>query len=203
MTHLDRQQTSALRSPPLRKRQSHLWNRDELDWYVEPEWVSQRLFAVEPFNSLIWDPCAGTGRIVHNAVTTGYEAFASDIDPRQFVGSVQPHDFMLTGAMQFPNIVTNPPFKIAEDIVLKALSIVTGKLACLLTANWVQGDKRSRWLETSPLRRVLFVTPRPSMPPGEVLMAGGKPGNGTTDYAWYIWEPGYAGKPEIGWCRRD
>jgi hypothetical protein len=27
---------------PLRKRKSHLWQRDPHDWYIEPEWVSDR-----------------------------------------------------------------------------------------------------------------------------------------------------------------
>jgi hypothetical protein len=47
----------------------------------------------------------------------------------------------------------------------------------LLPATWLQGDKRSRWLETTALARVLFITPRPSMPPGAAVMAGQKPGN--------------------------
>jgi hypothetical protein len=34
---------------PLRKRESHLWERDPYDFYVEPEWVSQRLFEIIPF----------------------------------------------------------------------------------------------------------------------------------------------------------
>lgn len=42
-----------------------------------------------------------------------------------------------------------------------------------------------------------------AMPPGHVIDAGQKPGNGTTDYAWFIWQIDYDGKPEIGWLRRD
>jgi hypothetical protein len=41
------------------------------------------------------------------------------------------------------------------------------------------------------------------MPPGHVLEAGGKPGNGTTDYAWFVWLRGYDGFPEVRWLRRD
>jgi hypothetical protein len=48
---------------PLRKRQSHLWVRDKHDFYVEPEWVSRRLFEVESFGA-VWDPACGSGRIV-------------------------------------------------------------------------------------------------------------------------------------------
>jgi hypothetical protein len=89
--------------------------------------------------------------------------------------------------------VTNPPFSLAEQFVRHALSIAACKVAMLLPAIWLLGDKRSRWLETTPLARVLFITPRPSMPPGAAIMAGQKPGNGTADYAWLIWSRGYMG----------
>jgi len=194
--------TSPLRGP-LRKRNSHLWERDERDWYVEPEWCSERLFEMEKFEGSVCDPAAGCGRIVRSAIKAGVPGYGSDIEPRS-EDVAGPFDFLSyqVEAMAAPNIVSNPPFRRAEQFAKLALQVASCKVALLLTANWVQGDKRSRWLETTPLRRVLYITPRPSMPPGAVLAAGGKPGNGTTDYAWYVWEHSYTGKPEIGWCRR-
>jgi hypothetical protein len=186
---------------PLRKRDSHLWARDPQDYYVEPEWCSVRLFEMEQFNGAIWDPACGMGRIVRAAEAAGYTAFGTDIVSRgQNLGRL---DFMTCGPVDARNIVSNPPFRIAEKFVQKALAFATGKVAMLLPANWVQGDKRSRWLQNTRLRRVLFITPRPSMPPGLVIEAGLKPGNGTTDYAWFIWDGEHYGAPEIGWLRRD
>lgn len=199
-------QTQPLRGP-LRKRESHLWKRDPLDWYVEPEWCSERLFEMEKFKGPIWDPAAGTGRIVQAAKTARYEAYATDIEPRGYA-HVSRYDFFDVPDEQRwkpGNIISNPPFSLAEKFAQIALRVAQRKVALLLPANWVQGDKRSRWLETTPLRRVLFLTPRPSMPPGAVVVSGGKPGNGTTDYAWFIWDHESAAgstKPEIGWCRR-
>jgi hypothetical protein len=48
------------------------------------------------------------------------------------------------------------------------------------------------------LARVLFITPRPSMPPGSTIMAGQKAGNGTTDYACFNWARGHVGPAKIG-----
>lgn len=76
------------------------------------------------------------------------------------------------------------------------------KCALLMPSNWIQGDKRSRWLEKTPLYRVYFISPRPSMPPGPALEAGMKPGNGTTDYAWFVWLHGYDGRSTNHWLRR-
>jgi hypothetical protein len=84
-----------------------------------------------------------------------------------------------------------------------ALERTRQKCALLLPVIWIQGDKRSRWLETTPLYKVLFLTPRPSMPPGAVIEAGEEPSNGTKDFAWFIWLQGYKGSSQIGWLRRD
>jgi hypothetical protein len=185
---------------PLRKRESHLWQRDEHDWYIEPIWCSARLFEVEKFEGGIWDPACGSGRIPQAAIDAGLEAVGTDLIARWQRTKVQ--DFLQAGTGAF-NIVSNPPFGIAEAFVVHALQLAERKVAMLLPANWVQGDKRSRWLEATPLRRVWFLAPRPSMPPGAALAAGQKPGNGTTDYAWFVWLRGYDGHPEVRWLRRD
>lgn len=186
---------------PLRKRESSLWVREANDWYREPPWCSERLFVEEKFEGRICDPAAGGGNIIRSAASAGLDTIAFDIVDRGFplynVG-----DFLMSGS-RHDNIVSNPPFGVAEAFVTKALSCSHRKVAMLLPANWVQGDKRSRWLAQTPLRRVWFITPRPSMPPGHVLAAGGKPGNGTTDYAWFVWLRGYDGAPEVRWLRRD
>lgn len=195
--------TAALRGP-LRKRESHLWERDAHDWYMEPEWVSTRLFEAERFEGRVWDPACGVGRIVQSARNAGHQALGSDAIARSAMLGCTVSDFLICDEQAAePNIVSNPPFGIAEKFVAHALNLAERKVAMLLPANWVQGDKRSRWLATTPLRRVLFITPRPSMPPGSAVAAGQKPGNGTTDYCWMIWLRGFDGAPELGWLRRD
>jgi hypothetical protein len=137
---------------------------------------------------------------VTSAQAAGHECIASDIVDRGCADQVC--DF-LTCARPRANIVSNPPFSIAEKFAGHALHLAERKVAMLLPANWVQGNKRSRWLESTPLRRVWFIAPRPSMPPAKGLAPGQKVGNGTTDYAWFVWLRGYDGSPEIRWLRRD
>jgi hypothetical protein len=179
-----------------------IWARQGEDWYVEPEWCSKRLFETERFDGGIYDPACGMGRIVNSAHDAGWIAFGNDIVSR---GNYRAIDFLSNEGCECPtpNIVSNPPFDISEQFVKKALLFADQKVVMLLPATWHCGDKRSRWLETTPLRKVLFLTPRPSMPPGHVILAGGKPGGGTKDFAWFIWEQGFEGCPELGWLRRD
>lgn len=201
--------TGSLRGP-LRKRESSLWAREANDWYVEPEWVSARLFEEERFEGGVYDPACGGGNIVKSARAAGLDATGGDIVRRSQFCDYEEDWLDLADAVQFQNIVSNPPFKLCDDrkngtfpFVEKCLHHARYKVALLLPSNWVQGEKRSRWLATTPLRRVWFISPRPSMPPGQVLEAGHKPGNGTTDYCWLVWIHNYDGTPEIRWLRRD
>jgi hypothetical protein len=197
---------------PLRRKESNLWAREKNDHYVEPRFVSERLFAVEKFDGEVIDPSCGFGNIVLSARAAGLTASGYDIVHRSDICEGV-KDFMDPNwsiGRPVMNIFTNPPFGICDPgkdrplgYVDLALRRAERKVAMVLPANWVQGDARSRWMATTPLRRVLFITPRPSMPPGHVIAAGGKPGNGTTDYAVFIWHRGYDGRPEIGWLRRD
>lgn len=193
--------TAALRGP-LRKRESHLWERHADDWYIEPSWCSERLFATEKFEGGIVDPAAGSGRIVRSAEASGLSAWGCDLTDRGGLTNGVPRDFLEATARQ-SNFVSNPPFGIAEAFVKRALDLADRKVAMLLPANWVQGDKRARWLATTPLRRVYFLAPRPSMPPGDQVMAGLKPGSGTTDYCWMVWLQGFDGHAELRWLHRD
>ncbi len=192
--------TAPLRGP-LRKRESSLWEREANDWYVEPEWCSLRLFEEEQFSGPVVDPACGRGSIVISALKSGLVAAGSDLVDRGWDSTATPQDFLLSECA-YTNIVTNPPFGIAEKFLEHALRLTERKVAMLLPASWVQGDKRSRMLASTPLRRVWFIAPRPSMPPGHILAAGNKPGNGTTDYAWFVWLRGYDGHPDVRWLRR-
>lgn len=107
------------------------------------------------------------------------------------------------------NIVSNPPFGLCTPkrgetgFVERCLAVARCKVALLLPVTWGLGDRRSRWLENTPLKRVRLLTPRPSMPPGHLFVDGFEPGQGWQDFAWFVWERGYQGPPHIHWLRRE
>ena len=63
-----------------KKKQAHIWARDEFDWYREPSKASEALFRVEEFRGPIWDPACGKGNIIHSAFARGYSAIGTDIE---------------------------------------------------------------------------------------------------------------------------
>lgn len=188
-----------------RAKASGIWTRDPHDFYVEPEWVSKRLFEEELFHGTVIDPACGTGRIVVSALASGLVAGGLDIVAKR--GFLPALDFLDqgwgAGLMPPPNIVCNPPFGVADEFVRLAIERALDKVAMLLPATWHFGSKRAAWLEHTPLKRVLACTPRPSMPPGAVILAGEKPGGGKKDFSWYIWERGHKGPWTGGWLHRD
>ncbi len=203
---------------------AHLWARHPEDYYVEPDWVSQRLFAMENFEGTVVDPACGSGRIVRagrahrqKAAAVGDNRIVKMLGydlVRRCKECVEEENFLETD-YETDNIVSNPPFKLCgktnansrhgEDFafVKRAMATATAKVALLLPLPWMTGADKARWLANSPLSKVLVLTPRPSMPPGPVIEAGLEPGGGTEDFAWFLWQHGHKGPPTLGWLNRD
>lgn len=181
-------------------KKAHTWKRDSLDWYVEPEWCSERLFEAVQFAGSIIDPACGGGNIVYSANRAGLYARGFDIARRSDAFTVQ--DFF-TLAHRAHNIVSNPPFSRADEFLDHALKLATEKVALLLPLTWLASLKRSKRLAQTPLAEIYVLTPRPSMPPGQYLLDGGARGSGTKDFAWFIWDKTQiAFSPRIDWLRR-
>lgn len=177
------------------EKNSHLWQRDEHDWYVEGEECTRALLRVEKFIGGIWDPACGGGNIVRSAIASGYRAYGSDVvdragSPAWFRGvfNFLEHDTKLVE----PNIITNPPFfraKGTEAFIRKAISIATGKVAVFTDIKFLAGSGRAKGLFADhPPTRVYSLSPRPSCPPGEYLAAGNKAGGGTADWIWIVFD---------------
>lgn len=186
---------------PARKKRvkAHAWPAEADGWYVEPAWCSKRLFEVEKFpGGWIDDPCCGAGTIPRTAEAADYSVEASDLRDRGYAYAAV-KDF-LTCTVRRSNIVCNPPFHDIERFARHALKQTAHKVAFIVPLARLPA---ARWLRETPLARVWLLTPRPSMPPGHVIMAGEKPGGGTADFCWLVWEQGYVGTPELRWLHRD
>lgn len=183
-----------------KKLDAHIWAREENEHYVEPEWCSRRLIEEEGFEGAIWDPCCGFGTIPKAALAAGFAVTASDLVDRGYKGDSF-HVINFLGTLGgCDNIVCNPPFNIAEEFALHALKLASRKVAMVFPTARLNA---AHWLRATPLKRIWFMTPRPSMPPGHVIMAGGKVGGGKMDYCWLVWDAEHWGPAQARWLRRD
>lgn len=156
------------------------------DWYVEPAWCVEKLFKLVQFHGAIHDPCCGGGVIPLTARNFGYHASGTDKVQRSKLFKVV--DFFDEDRI-FPNIVTNPPYKIAQKIIERALTRVDGRVAALVQTKFLASQGRYKLFTSMHMERIIIFSRRPSMPPGEMLAKHGEAirGGGSIDYCWMIW----------------
>lgn len=178
---------------------AHAWEREQHEHYVEPHWVSERLFAVETFAHEVWDPACGFGRIPEAARAAFLPVLSTDIVDRGYRHFNGTNDF-LKSTRTCANVIANPPFDIFRAFAEQALKLAMEKVALI----WIVPRLNAAgWLSGTPLARIWLLTPRPSMPPGHVITAGQRPKGDTRDFCWLVFEHGHIGPAQIGWLHRD
>jgi hypothetical protein len=190
----------------MKRRRTHIFEKAKHGHYVEPSWVSERLFEVERFAPLIYDPACGWGTITKAAINAGYMAQGSDIVDRKrhhLGGAFVKNDFLRDGrAFTFRefSIVCNPPFDHVEEFCRMACAVATKVAMICLTRRL----NAAHWLRELPLEKVYLLTPRPSMPPGSYLREGKAAGGGTQDFCWLVFNHDHCRWiPELHWLHRD
>lgn len=166
--------------------------RPDHDYYPTPPEATQALLSVEKFYGEIWEPACGDGAICRVLEATGHTIKATDLIDRGY--GETPHDF-LTSPYTAVNIVTNPPFKLAEQFVRLSLERTTGKVAMLCKLQFLEGAKRKQMFENIPFKKVWVFSKRLSLTRNGEKMEN----SGMIAFAWYIFEHGYTGDPTIGW----
>ena len=101
----------------------------------------------------------------------------------------------LTSDLTAPNIITNPPFSIAEPFLKHALNQTTGKVAFLCKLQFLEGAKRKIIFENSPLKTVYVFSKRLTMTRNGEKMKN----SGMLAFCWLVWEHGYVGDPTLSW----
>lgn len=175
-----------------------------LNHYPTPPEATRALLSVERFPGGIWEPCAGTGDMAAVLREAGYTVRATTIeaakyDPKRPKFRVQgERDFLAEAETSHPNIVTNPPYNRAEEILRHALSLGPAKVALFLNLKFLGAECRVRglWREFPPAR-VWVVGNRVSMFPADWE---GERNSTTETHAWFVWElPQRIAAPAIGW----
>ncbi len=195
MSELPISSTPARGAGTKRAKQAHVWERDKLDWYIEPEFVTTGLLNVERFVGGIWDPACGGGNIMRAAQSSNNRGFfyGTDLVDRGAPFFHRTLNFLdYDGPALAPNIICNPPYFRAagtEAFIRKALALATGKVAVFTDVRFITGSGRANGIFSEhPPHRIWMITPRPSCPPGAYLASGGKAGGGTADYVWLIFD---------------
>ena len=151
------------------------------DFYPTPAWGTRALLRYVSFEGSILEPCCGTGDMADVLKAAGHEVVACDLHDRGY-GAVR--DFFDIQE-RHPNIVTNPPFNLAEEVLAHALRLADSKVCLLLRTAFLEGRGRYEGIyrDTPPSRLIVF-SQRLSMYPAGSVVDGG----GTTSYSWFVWD---------------
>jgi len=180
----------------------HIARQSSHDNYETPAWAVRALLRREPLYGRVLEPCCGPGAIVREIERIDPDVDVTACDYREGtriagfggVDFTAPIDNGLRGSFDF--VITNPPFKLAEKMVSNALFVARKRVYFFQRSAWMEGGARFRnvW-SCTPLRKVLvFVNRVDCYPEGEITFK-----KGMYCFAWYCWEIGYTGAPELAW----
>lgn len=160
--------------------------RKKSDFYQTPYSMTKALLKREYFDRgiEILEPACGKGAITKVLHDEGFKNIHS-YDIAHNNGS----DF-LTETRGFHNLITNPPFGLANEFIMKAKEIIEFKSAFLLPLNYLQGQWRYENIYKNnsnfALTDVYIFTRMPML--DENVREDGKYKTGMQSYAWYIFK---------------
>lgn len=168
--------------------------RTEHDLYETPEIATLELLKVEPLSHIIWEPACGKGAISEILHRTGHQVLSSDLFNYGYGKSGI--NFLEVTRNKTPkaDIVTNPPFNIMLEFCEHAIEITRGKVCMFLRLDFLASKGRRSFLESSPLARIHIFSGRI-----RIKTPNSEKPRGGVNYAWFIWELSYDGKPTIDW----
>lgn len=170
--------------------------RQREDYYATEPRATELLCQLVTFDGPILEPSCGEGHISEELKKAGYDVTSRDLVDRGY-GEVA--DFLAIDNLQWNgNIVTNPPYKYAQEFVEKALYIIPeGKKVCMfLKLTFLEGKARKQLFRVSPPKIVYVASGRLKCAMnGDFDSIGGS----AAAYAWFVWEKGFKGEPVIRW----
>jgi hypothetical protein len=179
--------------------------RGAADCYDTPVVAVEALLRVERLPHYLWEPAAGHGNIVNVLRGAGHVVLASDLfdygEPTHFTG----RDFLKVERLpdKVECIVTNPPFRLAEQFVGHALDLCP-RVVMLLRLSFLESERRRRILEERGLARVHIFRNRLPMMHRDSWT--GPKASSAIAYAWFCWDRGYRGPAtlhRISWKKED
>lgn len=181
-------------------------NRDrvEKDYYATPHESTMALLNVDDFDGTVLEPCVGGGHIADVLLTHSNvdNVIGVDIVHRGWEGTNVADFFEFDPNTKIDHIVTNPPYSMAQRFLEKSMDTVSqnGKVAMFLKIQFLEGKARKEMFKKYPPKKVYVFSERQNpLRNGSPVDENGKKWSSTMCFAWFVWEKGFDGKPQIEW----
>jgi hypothetical protein len=173
--------------------------RETHDYYATEPKALELLLELETFSNNIWECACGGGHLSEVLLNAGYNVRSTDLIDRNYAGELV--DFLAIDNIQMwdGDVITNPPYKYAEQFVEKALSIIPRgkKVAMFMGIQFVEGKKRREFLKRFPIKTVYVSSSRLNCAKNGDFEKYNN--NSARCYAWYIWEKGIFEETKLKW----
>lgn len=181
--------------------------RQEHDYYATHPSATEWLCSLETFSKDILEPACGEGHISKVLEKHGYNVESFDLIDRGYgEGGI---DFLQYNEVVDKDIVSNPPYKLAQEFIEHAMEIVTEghKVAMFLKLTFLESSGRKKLFKKYPPKKIWVSSSRIPCGKNGDFYDRDKDGNIKYDksgnpkeissavcYAWFIFEKGYHGE---------
>lgn len=178
--------------------------RQEDDFYAtSPKALEKFLDKIKEdgitLNEPIWECACGAGHLSKVLESHGYKVMSTDLIDRGFgKGNI---DFLTSEFVWGGDILTNPPYKFAQEFVEHGLELCEdGKqIIMFLKIQFLESKSRQKLFKQKNLKYVYVHSERQQCAKNGKFEEY-KGGTGTAIcYCWFIWQKGYKGEPIIRW----
>lgn len=174
--------------------------RQAEDYYAtSPEAIDKLLSTGVKLSNRVWECACGEGHLSKRLEKYGYSVLSTDLIDRGY--GIGDTDFLNCSDKWDGDIITNPPYKASLQFCKKALDLVENgrKVFMFLKLTFLEGIERQKFFLENPPKTV-YVFSKRILCAKNALFDEMKAGGGSAvAYAWFVWEKGFQGKPEIEW----
>lgn len=181
--------------------------RIENDYYATPFHATKAILSeIDLGTDSILEPSAGEGHIVKvlREYYPNNEIVANDLIDRHSRIGIEINsgiDFLTYEPnRKFDTIITNPPFKFAQQFVEHSLELASHYVIMFCKIQFLETVERKKMFAEHPPKFVYVFSRRVSpWINGKELNENGKPWSSPMCFAWYVWEIGYTGETTVRW----
>lgn len=176
--------------------------RDSLDDFPTPAWATRALihyvlkgnFPAKPEHS-VWEPACNRGAMVKPLREFFRQVIGTDV--HDYGAGFETRDFLFPGTKVEPQpdwIISNPPFRLAEEFIKKAREEASRGCAFLVRTVFLESVGRyERLFRYDPPTYVAFFTERVPMVKGRLDPEAST----ATSYSWLAWVNGEEPQPPL------
>ena len=173
--------------------------RESHDFYATDSIAIDALLEKATLNHNLWECACGKGDLSKRLIELGYNVKSTDLVDRDFgTGNI---DFLNCTEIFNGDIITNPPYKYAEEFIRKALDLIPvgNKVFMFLKLQFLEGKGRRKLFDEKQLKTLYVCSSRILCAKNGGFEEMRKAGGSAVAYGWYEFEKGYDKDPIIKW----